>query len=95
MVSSFISTTLQNTNSIAIFFLNYFRKVFVAIIFTRVLITAMKRFMKLKKSNSNYRPWFPHGKIVRTRGAVNQTALVIFWLSWVLEWEIGDRKSSV
>lgn len=36
----------------------------------------------------NYRPWWPHPKIVRTRGAVNQTALVVFWLWWVWELEL-------
>lgn len=35
-----------------------------------------------------YRPWMPHARIVRTRGLVNQTALVVIWLGWVLEVEL-------
>lgn len=42
----------------------------------------------------NYRPILPHGKIVRTRGVVNQTAYVVIWLLWVLNIEL-DRSETL
>jgi hypothetical protein len=38
---------------------------------------------------TNYRPIWPDAKTVRTYGEVNQRALVIFWLWWVLEIELN------
>lgn len=34
------------------------------------------------KSHPSYRPIIPHPKIVRTRGAINETHLVVIWLWW-------------
>jgi hypothetical protein len=44
--------------------------------------------MSLQKHGMNFRPLWPSAKIVRTRGAINQTALVVFWLWWVLDVEL-------
>ena len=42
----------------------------------------------MKLHRTCYRPLFPNAKIVRTRGVVNQTAFVVFWLWWVMEIEL-------
>lgn len=44
--------------------------------------------MNMGRHGMKYTPWFPHWKIVRTRGVINQTALVVFWMRWVLEIEL-------
>jgi hypothetical protein len=41
----------------------------------------------------NYRPLFPHAKIVRTGGIVKQTALVIFWRGWVVTLDTVDAQT--
>lgn len=38
------------------------------------------------KNQSSYQPIIPNIKIVRTRGIIHQTAIVIIWLRWV--WNI-------
>lgn len=43
--------------------------------------------IQLSLHGMTYRPILPQPKIIRTRGVVNQTALVVFWLWWVLEIE--------
>jgi hypothetical protein len=42
----------------------------------------------IEQHHMNYKPWYPHSKVVRTRGEVNQTALVIFWFVWVINIEL-------
>lgn len=37
----------------------------------------------MRRHGMSYKPLLPHPRIVRTRGAVSQTALVVFWWKWV------------
>lgn len=36
----------------------------------------------------HFLPLWPSARIVRTRGEVNQTALVVIWLWWALDVEL-------
>jgi hypothetical protein len=43
---------------------------------------------------TSYCPWYPHAKIVRTRGEINQTALVVFWLWWVIDVDLSRTRKA-
>lgn len=42
-----------------------------------------------------YTPLFPRATIVRTRGAVNQTAWVCLWLWWALNVELSGSRETI
>lgn len=55
----------------------------------------MVRAIRPQRNLMNYRPLWPSAKVVRTRGAVTQTALVVIWNRWVWELEIGPNAPAV
>lgn len=45
----------------------------------------------IEKNLTRYQPWWPHARLIRTRGEIRQTALVVIWWKVVLNIDLTKK----